>query len=126
MVAVFSIIGSFLSFLAILLSSAKTFGKRSHLALAQVEAEIDAAVGEIERQVDVAREQVDDAINRAKQMETRARKDGNGNFVLNGSKNWITNSPIADVFVRNDALGHRIYLRTSAECANVLKGVSTA
>jgi len=32
-------------------------------------------------------------------METRARKDGVGNFILNGSKNWITNSPIADVFV---------------------------
>lgn len=32
-------------------------------------------------------------------METRARKDNNGDFILNGSKNWITNSPIADVFV---------------------------
>jgi glutaryl-CoA dehydrogenase len=32
-------------------------------------------------------------------METRARKDGDGNFVLSGAKNWITNSPIADVFV---------------------------
>ena len=32
-------------------------------------------------------------------METRARRTGNGTFVLNGSKNWITNSPIADVFI---------------------------
>ena len=31
-------------------------------------------------------------------METKARKDGN-EYVLNGSKTWITNSPIADVFV---------------------------
>jgi glutaryl-CoA dehydrogenase len=31
-------------------------------------------------------------------METRARKDGDS-YVLNGSKTWITNSPIADVFV---------------------------
>jgi glutaryl-CoA dehydrogenase len=33
-------------------------------------------------------------------METRAKFDaGTNEFVLNGSKNWITNSPIADVFV---------------------------
>jgi len=32
-------------------------------------------------------------------METRARKQSNGSYVLNGAKNWITNSPIADVFV---------------------------
>jgi alkylation response protein AidB-like acyl-CoA dehydrogenase len=32
-------------------------------------------------------------------METRARVDKSGDFILNGSKNWITNSPIADVFV---------------------------
>jgi len=32
-------------------------------------------------------------------METRARTDDDGNFILNGSKNWITNSPIADVFM---------------------------
>jgi glutaryl-CoA dehydrogenase len=31
-------------------------------------------------------------------METRAVKDG-GKFILNGAKTWITNSPIADVFV---------------------------
>mmetsp|Transcript_3527 Transcript_3527/g.326 ORF Transcript_3527/g.326 Transcript_3527/m.326 type:complete len:129 (+) Transcript_3527:547-933(+) len=31
-------------------------------------------------------------------MATRAKKDGNY-YVLNGSKTWITNSPIADVFV---------------------------
>lgn len=31
-------------------------------------------------------------------METNAKKDGDV-FVLNGSKTWITNSPIADVFV---------------------------
>mmetsp|Transcript_15172 Transcript_15172/g.37426 ORF Transcript_15172/g.37426 Transcript_15172/m.37426 type:complete len:484 (-) Transcript_15172:75-1526(-) len=33
-------------------------------------------------------------------METTARYDpGTNEYVLNGSKNWITNSPIADVFV---------------------------
>ena len=33
-------------------------------------------------------------------METRAtRAPGAGDYVLRGSKNWITNSPIADVFV---------------------------
>jgi glutaryl-CoA dehydrogenase len=33
-------------------------------------------------------------------METRAVYDaGTNEYVLNGSKNWITNSPIADVFV---------------------------
>ena len=31
-------------------------------------------------------------------MITRAVKDGN-NYILNGSKNWITNAPIADVFI---------------------------
>ena len=31
-------------------------------------------------------------------METRARLKGD-KYVLNGSKNWITNSPIADVFL---------------------------
>ena len=29
----------------------------------------------------------------------RARAPGGGDYVLRGSKNWITNSPIADVFV---------------------------
>lgn len=32
-------------------------------------------------------------------METRAKRQPDGSFILNGSKNWITNSPIADVFV---------------------------
>lgn len=32
-------------------------------------------------------------------METRARKQADGSFLLSGSKTWITNSPIADVFV---------------------------
>lgn len=31
-------------------------------------------------------------------METKATKDGD-HYILNGSKTWITNSPIADVFV---------------------------
>ena len=31
-------------------------------------------------------------------METKAIKDGN-NYILNGSKTWISNSPIADVFI---------------------------
>ena len=32
-------------------------------------------------------------------METRARKQDDGSFIISGAKNWITNSPIADVFV---------------------------
>lgn len=32
-------------------------------------------------------------------METRARKNSDGSFTLSGAKNWITNSPVADVFV---------------------------
>lgn len=32
-------------------------------------------------------------------METRAKKTASGDYILNGSKNWITNSPIADVFI---------------------------
>lgn len=32
-------------------------------------------------------------------MMTRARKQSDNSYVLSGSKNWITNSPIADVFV---------------------------
>jgi glutaryl-CoA dehydrogenase len=32
-------------------------------------------------------------------METTAKKTSNGTWLLNGSKTWITNSPIADVFV---------------------------
>jgi len=31
-------------------------------------------------------------------METRANKDGS-DYIINGSKTWITNSPIADLFV---------------------------
>lgn len=43
-------------------------------------------------------------------MKTTARKTANG-YVLNGTKMWISNSPIADVFVvwaRSDAHGGRI------------------
>jgi glutaryl-CoA dehydrogenase len=32
-------------------------------------------------------------------METKLRRRDDGNFVLSGSKNWITNSPIADIFM---------------------------
>lgn len=32
-------------------------------------------------------------------METYAVQDGGKDYILNGSKTWITNSPIADVFV---------------------------
>jgi len=32
-------------------------------------------------------------------METTARPCPDGTFILNGSKNWITNSPVADVFI---------------------------
>jgi glutaryl-CoA dehydrogenase len=31
-------------------------------------------------------------------METYARKE-NGVYILHGSKTWITNSPIADIFI---------------------------
>merc|ERR1712109_431177 len=45
-------------------------------------------------------------------MESRARYEkSDGVYILNGSKNWITNSPIADVFVvwaRNEAEGGRL------------------
>ncbi len=46
-------------------------------------------------------------------METRAKKTAGGDFILNGSKNWITNSPIADVFVvwaKDDAGAIRGYI----------------
>eukprot|EP01133_Synstelium_polycarpum_P006278 gene6278-7284_t len=32
-------------------------------------------------------------------MQTRAKKVAGGKYILNGTKTWITNSPIADVFV---------------------------
>merc|ERR1719482_102621 len=32
-------------------------------------------------------------------MECRAKRQPDGSWVLKGAKNWITNSPIADVFV---------------------------
>nr|ACO14814.1 Glutaryl-CoA dehydrogenase, mitochondrial precursor [Caligus clemensi] len=32
-------------------------------------------------------------------METKAVKNPDGSWTINGSKNWITNSPIADVFM---------------------------
>ena len=32
-------------------------------------------------------------------METRAKKQVDGSYIINGAKNWITNSPIADVFI---------------------------
>ena len=45
-------------------------------------------------------------------METRAKYVPSDKvFILNGSKNWITNSPIADVFVvwaKNEAEGGKI------------------
>src|ERR1700679_3420283 len=32
-------------------------------------------------------------------MECRAVKDSNNTFILNGTKTWITNSPIADIAI---------------------------
>lgn len=32
-------------------------------------------------------------------METRAKKQPDGSYIISGAKNWITNSPVADVFV---------------------------
>jgi glutaryl-CoA dehydrogenase len=32
-------------------------------------------------------------------METRARTNPDGSYTISGAKNWITNSPVADVFV---------------------------
>lgn len=32
-------------------------------------------------------------------METKARMNDEGDYILNGAKNWITNAPIADVFI---------------------------
>ncbi|KAI8621459.1 acyl-CoA dehydrogenase/oxidase [Chytriomyces sp. MP71] len=37
-------------------------------------------------------------------METFAKKQADGSFIVNGAKTWITNSPIADVFARQYAL----------------------
>ena len=33
------------------------------------------------------------------QMKTLARRDGNGGYVINGSKTWITNGPFADTII---------------------------
>lgn len=46
-------------------------------------------------------------------METRARTQPDGSFKLSGAKNWITNSPVADVFVvwaKDDAGDIRGYI----------------
>jgi glutaryl-CoA dehydrogenase len=40
-------------------------------------------------------------------MESRARKE-DGVYILNGSKNWITNSPLADVFIGRTSEFHFI------------------
>jgi glutaryl-CoA dehydrogenase len=46
-------------------------------------------------------------------METRARTQPDGSLLISGAKNWITNSPIADVFVvwaKDDAGDIRGYI----------------
>jgi glutaryl-CoA dehydrogenase len=46
-------------------------------------------------------------------METRARTQPDGSFLLSGAKNWITNSPVADVFIiwaKDDAGDIRGYI----------------
>ena len=32
-------------------------------------------------------------------METKAREQSDGSYILNGEKHWITNSPIADLLL---------------------------
>lgn len=32
-------------------------------------------------------------------METTAKEDGSGGYILNGSKTWISNAPVADLCV---------------------------
>jgi glutaryl-CoA dehydrogenase len=46
-------------------------------------------------------------------METRARTQADGSILISGAKNWITNSPIADVFIiwaKDDAGDIRGYI----------------
>ena len=65
-------------------------------------------------------------------METRAKTapGGGGDVILNGSKNWITNSPIADVFVvwaKDDAGTIRGYiLEKVCACVCVARGAPVA
>ena len=40
-----------------------------------------------------------DAGSDPKSMKTTATKLGDSKYIINGSKNWITNSPIADIFI---------------------------
>ncbi|MFB6254518.1 MAG: acyl-CoA dehydrogenase family protein [Halobacteriaceae archaeon] len=46
-------------------------------------------------------------------METRAEKEGN-NYILNGTKTWITNSPIADLAI--------VWARDQSQSDNPVKG----
>lgn len=40
-----------------------------------------------------------DAGSDPKSMKTTATKSGDSKYIVNGSKNWISNSPIADIFI---------------------------
>jgi glutaryl-CoA dehydrogenase len=64
-------------------------------------------------------------------MLTTARPQSDGTFILNGSKNWITNSPIADVFIiwakntETRQINGFIVDRISSDGSTVGSGVTT-
>lgn len=51
-------------------------------------------------------------------METKAVQDANGDFILNGSKMWITNSPVADIAV----IWAKAYTNNKKEKQGVIRG----
>lgn len=61
-------------------------------------------------------------------METKARRTSDGKYVLSGSKTWITNAPIADVFIiwakddRNDVRGFILERGVKGLSTSVIQG----